>query len=557
MKILWMGVFLAGVAWMDGRAMGQTHKVETPQTVVRAVGVYEWTGSMSKPTASRLVPVSLFIEGQLQDAGVYLARPVPFALLNGNVYELEQAGVPKGTLDLVYARHFNALDAAGGSLYDDGWFGYGAYKAPRAPKKVVALRASKTLPVIQGGKDGDRPHFAGKGGDAKGGDASSDADAGAVAADPDRPVLIRRGSGGSSGSAGSGGSDSSVDSSVPADDPDRPVLKKGKTSSSDASPEDAGGSGSGDDANRPTMQRRDSDASSDAGSGSSGTASGSVPSDDPDRPTLKRRSPEEARQVQSREDDMASEAAVASLNNDPNRPNLHRGKPVSAMTEADLPKLTGLPKDVDLQQMVAVSDAANRPVHDFARPWENDAERVSVLGKMEVLARAQLAGYVAKTGVVGTAPVTAAPAAAPAGKTPTTAAARRAAARKAKAAQAAAAAPVALQDEVLKGYLLSYGGLPTYVFTARTAGAGGPVEYVTVVAQADAMGTLKPAIQSVTDAAHLDRTARMRLVDAVDAEASNRASLLFELRGQQSRQFALYRVIGEQAQQSFVTGTTQ
>jgi hypothetical protein len=61
----------------------------------------------------------------------------------------------------------------------------------------------------------------------------------------------------------------------------------------------------------------------------------------------------------------------------------------------------------------------------------------------------------------------------------------------------------------------------------------------------------------VTDAAHLDRTARMRLVDAVDAEASNRASLLFELRGQQSRQFALYRVIGEQAQQSFVTGTTQ
>jgi hypothetical protein len=46
-------------------------------------------------------------------------------------------------------------------------------------------------------------------------------------------------------------------------------------------------------------------------------------------------------------------------------------------------------------------------------------------------------------------------------------------------------------------------------------------------------------------------------VDAVDAEASNRASLLFELRGQQSRQFALYRVIGEQAQQSFVTGTTQ
>jgi hypothetical protein len=49
----------------------------------------------------------------------------------------------------------------------------------------------------------------------------------------------------------------------------------------------------------------------------------------------------------------------------------------------------------------------------------------------------------------------------------------------------------------------------------------------------------------------------MRLVDAVDAEASNRASLLFELRAQNSRQFALYRVIGGRADQTFATGSTQ
>jgi hypothetical protein len=49
----------------------------------------------------------------------------------------------------------------------------------------------------------------------------------------------------------------------------------------------------------------------------------------------------------------------------------------------------------------------------------------------------------------------------------------------------------------------------------------------------------------------------MRLVDVVDAEASNRASLLFELRAQNSRQFALYRVIGAQAAQTFLTGSTQ
>ena len=70
-------------------------------------------------------------------------------------------------------------------------------------------------------------------------------------------------------------------------------------------------------------------------------------------------------------------------------------------------------------------------------------------------------------------------------------------------------------------------------------------------------GELHPAMASVTDAAHLDRTPWVRLVDAVDAEASNRASLLFELRGHEARQFALYRVLGARADQTFVTGTTQ
>jgi hypothetical protein len=46
-------------------------------------------------------------------------------------------------------------------------------------------------------------------------------------------------------------------------------------------------------------------------------------------------------------------------------------------------------------------------------------------------------------------------------------------------------------------------------------------------------------------------------VDVVDVEASNRASLLFEMRGQSSRQFALYRVIAVKPEQIFLTGTTQ
>jgi hypothetical protein len=252
-----------------------------------------------------------------------------------------------------------------------------------------------------------------------------------------------------------------------------------------------------------------------------------------------------------KKEDTASVTGVGSLNDDPDRPNLHRGKPASAMTEDDLPKLTGLP--VDVKQMVAVSDAKIREPHDFARAWEDDAERTATLTRMQAIARARLVGY----GVPAPA------AAVPADKPVTTAAgrtavARAAAARRAAAKQKAAPAPVIpLMDEELKGYTLSYGGAATYVYTAHTAGTGATLDYVTVVAQADALGDLKVAMSSVTDAAHLDRTPRLRLVDAVDVQASNRASLLFELRAQKSRQFGLYSVIGAQADQQFLTGSTQ
>jgi hypothetical protein len=83
------------------------------------------------------------------------------------------------------------------------------------------------------------------------------------------------------------------------------------------------------------------------------------------------------------------------------------------------------------------------------------------------------------------------------------------------------------------------------------------VRFVTVVAQRDPDGKLIIGLRSVTDTAHLDRTPRYRLVDAVDADASNRADLLFELRNQTSRQFALYRFLGPRPDQVFVTDTTK
>jgi hypothetical protein len=211
------------------------------------------------------------------------------------------------------------------------------------------------------------------------------------------------------------------------------------------------------------------------------------------------------------------------------------------MTEADLPKLAGIPPN--LHQMVAVSDAANRDPHPYALDWDDEAQHKEILEKVQSMARAQLASY------GSTSKTTATPA--PTAKKPATAPPVRS--RR----PTPVPPPQPLLDEELKAYTLSYGGAATYVYSAHTEGTGAALHYVTIVAQADGLGDVKPVIQSVTDAAHLDRTPKMQFVDVVDADGSNRASLLFELRSQNVRQFALYRVIAVHPEQIFLTGTTQ
>ncbi len=503
-------------------AAAQMHKVAKPEQVVRAVGVYEWTGDFTKPNASRLIPVSLSIDGKFQDAGIYLARPVPFALLSGNVYELQSAGMDKGLLDLVYARHLEATNPTGDLAYDDGWFGYGKVQPLAVPRRAVALKASKNLPVLQ---------------------SSVKDSAGGSTVDADRPTMKRRDSSGASSTGASSTTATpatTASSTTPADDPDRPVMKRRDTDATDSSGKTTSGASSPGgtpdaDPDRPTMSRRGADSS-----GSSTTAGSPDPSSDPDRPTLKRRTPEEARKARNANEG-PSTTGYNSLNNDPDRPNLHYGKPTHALTETELPKLAGLPQN--MRQMIAVSDAVDRDPHSFALAWDDPAQRAAILAKMQGLAQAQLAGY-GKPAAAATAQAK-------------TAARKTSPARSQHTGKPAGVPPPALEEEELNAYTLSYGGDPTYVYSAHTAGTGAALRYVTIVAQSDSLGQFKPAIESVTDAAHLEERPRMRFVDAVDAEASNRASLLFELRGQSSRQFGLYRVIAGHSDQIFVTGTTQ
>ncbi len=455
-------------------AYGQTHVVKKQDDVVRAVAVYEWTGDLGKPTASRLVPVSVFINRTYEDAGVYLARPIPFALETGTVFELEKAGLDQGTLELAFARHMQTADNAPGIHADDGWFAYGAFK-PKPAQPVIAAKKSGPLPVVVA-SGGNRPRLADKTGDASAGTSS-----------PDR-----------SGAAGAG---TTVSASAPP--PTRPI-----------------------DNDSPTLKKPAADADSDSAK------------DDPDRPTLKKRTPQERKDAQKKAA-TASVVGAGDLNDDPDRPNLHRGKPVTRLEDDDLPPLHGVP--AEMHQMVAVSDASTRAEHDFTRPWESPEEQAQVTAAMRSLATEKMAAYKPVAAVMP----------APKAASTTMAAKRRAA-------KPAAPPPVPApafdpKTELVNGYTLSYGGAATYIYSAATPDASAPV-LVTVVAQREPDGSLKTALASVTDAGHLDRAPQLRLVDAVDPDASNRASLLFERRGATSRDFALYRVIGAQAEQTIAAG---
>ena len=569
-------------------AHGQMHHVEAPERVTRAIGVYEWTGDLSKPTAARFVPVSLFIDGHFEDAGLYLARPVPFAIQTGDVYALERAGEPEGLLDLDFARRVVSGKALADDNPEGAWYAYGRF-TPEAAPKLTHLRPSGHLGTLQASAGPNTP-----------------AGTKLPTADPDdgQPHMSRRNPA-SSGSTGQAGSQTSTQTT--------------------GSQTDGQGSGS--------------TPSTSSGSGTGTTSSGSSTDDDTDRPTLRRRDPSQdaarRREYGSKGKTSSVTAAGPALGDDPDRPILGH----SSGEPAGTPELTGLPPD--LHQAVAVSDATHNDAHPFAREWDSPAERAETLSAMAVLARARINDYLAVNQLVASsAPLPSpGPAATPATASPSkTAAAAPATASTAADADAPPAAPklqrgvpqeykapapapapappsanpappaaaggnsaprpsathtsaathtthrsahlatshtatLTLGQEEISGYTLSYGGLPTFVYTgaasvtpakaAATAtspaapDAGPLVAYVTVVAQRLPSGELQMALSAVTDSAHLDRSPRLRLVDAVDPDDSHRASLLFEMRGATSRQFALYRLTAVHAEQTFTTASLE
>ena len=315
----------------------------------------------------------------------------------------------------------------------------------------------------------------------------------------DKPVLHRKHPPASSRTGSDSGSTSDSGSSGPAPDPDRPTLhkKSGADDSTTASTTPT------PDPDQPTMHKKEAGDSS------------STSTNDPNRPVLHKSS-----EANSTDGEHLSST-------DPDRPHLLRGKPTGNGPDV-LPSLMGLP--TDMQQAVAVSDVRSRPEHPWSYTWANPADEGKMKQAMEDIARKAL-------GL----------------KTPPLPTPKRTSS-KSHTKPAPPSEPPPLLDERFRVFELAYGSGATLVLSARTDAPPSQQKYVTIIAQPDLYGNPLVLLKNVTDAASLDDTPRMRLVDAVDALADNRGELLFELRGTTQRQFALYRVLRGTAEKIFVTG---
>ncbi len=218
---------LAATAWAQYPGRVESKKKTAP--TVRAVAVLEWTGEVGKPSASRIIPISVFDGEKYQPGGLYLAKPEPLALEPGTEYVLQDAGVARGLFDVNTAQDVQGY-----------WFGYGAWKPMAAPVKRAARPAKqgKNTHEVTDAADG-KPHF--KGRDSSGGSGSSDSSSSnssgsgnSQSSDPDRPTLRRRADSSSDSSSSSSSTNSSASSNPPSD-PDRPTLHKHSDSSSGAS----------------------------------------------------------------------------------------------------------------------------------------------------------------------------------------------------------------------------------------------------------------------------------------------------------------------------------
>ena len=519
---------------------GKITKSDKPAPVLRSVAVLEWTGDAGKPSASRLVPVTVFDGEQLNDGTIYLTRPEPMALANGVEYELQTAGKPMGIFDVAGAGEINGT-----------WEGFGKWKpltAPEAAKASAAFNTS-TLYGSKNDADDDQPVLHRKHPKETDSDDSASGSA------------SKAGSSDSSAKSGSGSASESKTNSE-ASDPDRPTLHRKSGGDSSSASSNSSGAGSGNvDPDRPTLHRNRHAADEE-------TAGNSNVAPDPDRPRLMRGKPAgladaEAPKLRGFPPTMQQAVAVSDATRRADHPwkytwaNMDDEYKMKTALEAIARTALGLdppPAPVKPTPKTAPKTAQARARARKATPVEPPEPVELADEKFHVFELA----YGANATLVLTAstPLPDAPAdGAPSNS----------------ASAGNAGASTADSDEPPPPVIKR--GKPTATPAAKPAPASkastkpaaksltpakaAPQKYVTLVAQPDLYGGIIVLFKNVTDAAHLDEKPRMRLVDAVDAMADNRGELLFELRGKTQRQFALFRVMRGSAEQMFATAVIQ
>jgi hypothetical protein len=207
---------------------GHVESAKKKAPSVRAIAVLEWTGDTGKPSASRIIPISVFDGERYQPGGLYLAKPEPLALEPGTEYVLQDAGIARGLFDINTAQDV-----------DGYWFGYGSWRPMAPPPRKAKPKQGRNMPQVVTDAGDNRPHFKGRGPsgsststDSTSGSASPSAPSNSSAGDPDRPTLRRRADSSAPAPA------SSADAAAPevplgGADPDRPHIAHGQQTPKD------------------------------------------------------------------------------------------------------------------------------------------------------------------------------------------------------------------------------------------------------------------------------------------------------------------------------------
>ena len=118
--------------------------------------------------------------------------------------------------------------------------------------------------------------------------------------------------------------------------------------------------------------------------------------------------------------------------------------------------------------------------------------------------------------------------------------------------KSATATEIPFQDVELRIFDLSSSNEPLLVLeaNAQIPGQTEP-QHITLVCHQDINGDLHNALANVTDSHNLDVTARMDLIDVVDADGDGRGELLFRETSDQGHAYSIYRVIGDQLYQLY------